>query len=133
MVFYGSSGKGHGGMDELSPVSNSFVAELSENGEIKKYTFSPNEAGLHYQPDFKELNGGNEPCKEALRLIEIFTGKNKKGLYETICLNTAPIFYISGSAGSLKEGVKMAYDVIDSGCAMDKLTEWMDVQGIKQV
>ena len=131
MVFYGLSGNGHGGMDELSPVSDSFVAELSEKGEVKNYTFSPKEAGLHYQPDFKELEGGDEPHKEALRLIEIFTGNNKTGLYETICLNTAPILYISGNAGSLREGVKMAHDIIDSGRAMDKLIEWINVQGKK--
>ena len=128
MVFYGSSKNGSGGMDELSPVSDSFVAELSENGEIKNYTFSPKEAGLLYQPALEELAGGDVPHKEALRLIKIFSRGDKKGLYETVCLNAAPIFYVSGDVGSLKEGVAKARDIIDSGRAMLKLREWIHVQ-----
>lgn len=131
MVFYGKSGNGAGGIDELSPVAESFVAELSEEGDIINYTLSPDKVGLHYTATMEEIAGGNDPNQEALRLLRVFAGKDKKASYETICLNTAPVFYVAGEVLSLKQGVEKARDIIDSGNAMDKLSQWVEVQNRK--
>jgi len=128
MVFHGSTGNCTGGMDELSPVAESFVAELSEDGSIEQYTLTPESIGLRHWSTIEEIAGGADPHNEALKLLKVFTGKEKQILYETICLNTAPIFYIAGSVSSLKVGMNRARDVIDSGKALDKLRQWVQTQ-----
>jgi len=128
MVFYGSSGNGTGGMDELSPTAKSWVAELSEDGNIKHYSLSPETIGIRYPVTPDEISGGNDPEKEALRLLKVFTSKETKALYETICLNAAPIFYVAGKTTDIKSGIEKSRDIIDSGKAMDKLKEWVVTQ-----
>jgi len=128
MVFHGRSGNGAGGMDELSPVGESFIAELFQDGDIVSYTLSPEEIGLCHRLTVEEISGGADPRKEALRLLEVLAGRNKGALYETICINTAPIFYIAGEVQNLKEGGKRAGQIIDSGRAIDKLMEWVQAQ-----
>lgn len=128
MVFCGQSGNGAGAMDELSPVAESDIAELSQEGEITCYSILPERVGVLYNSKISEISGGNDPQKEALRLLKVFTGQDKKALYETICLNTAPILYVAGEAQNLKAGMKKARDIIDRGHAMDKLMQWVDAQ-----
>ncbi|MBW2116604.1 MAG: anthranilate phosphoribosyltransferase [Deltaproteobacteria bacterium] len=128
IVFHGSVGTGAGGMDELSPVGESFVAELSETGKITNYNLYPEEIGVHYEWAVGEISGGDDPEKEARKLLKVFTGKDKWALYETICLNTAPILYVAGDVRTLKEGFEKAKDIIDAGRAMDKLKQWVQAQ-----
>jgi len=128
MVFYGSSGNGRGGMDELSPIAESWVAELSENGNIEHYAVSPKTLGIRYPVTPDEIAGGNDPETEALRLLKVFTSKDKKALYETICLNAAPIFYVAGKTTGITSGIEKSRHMIDSGKAMDKLNEWVITQ-----
>jgi len=128
MVFYGSSGNGTGGMDELSPISESWVAELSEDGNIEHYALSPKTLGIRYPVTPGEIAGGNDPEKEAIRLLKVFTSKDKKALYETICLNAAPIFYVAGKTSDIISGIDKSRHLIDSGKAMDKLKEWVVTQ-----
>ncbi|MGB9499728.1 MAG: anthranilate phosphoribosyltransferase [Dissulfuribacterales bacterium] len=128
IVFYGSNGNGNGGMDELSPIAKSWVAELSEDGNIKHYSLSPETMGIRYPVTPDEIAGGNDPEKEARRLLKVFTSKENKALYETICLNAAPIFYVAGKTTDIKSGIEKSRDIIDSGKAMDKLKEWVVTQ-----
>jgi len=128
MVFHGTSNNGNGGMDELSPVGDSFVAELSEDGNIHNYTLSPEGVDLNYTEMLSAISGGKDPHQEALRLLNVFVGKDKGALYKTICLNTAPIFYVAKEVKSLKVGVDRARDVIESGSALDRLRQWVKTQ-----
>ncbi|MBW2603290.1 MAG: anthranilate phosphoribosyltransferase [Deltaproteobacteria bacterium] len=128
MVFYGSSGNGMGGMDELSPISESWVAELSEDGNIEHYVLSPEILDIRYPVTPEEIAGGNHPEKEALRLLKVFTSKDKKALYETICLNAAPIFYVAGKTTGINSGIEKSREIIASGKAMHKLKEWIATQ-----
>jgi anthranilate phosphoribosyltransferase len=128
MVFYGSSGNGMGGMDELSPISESWVAELSEDGNIEHYALSPEILDIRYSITPEEIAGGNDPEMEALKLLTVFTSKDKKALYETICLNAAPIFYVAGKTAAIKSGIEKSREIIASGKAMNKLKEWIVTQ-----
>jgi len=128
MVFHGLTGNGFGGIDELSPVANSHVAELNPDGSIEEYTLTPEAAGLRRHSTIAEIAGGDHPQNEALRLLKVFTGNDKQILYETICLNAAPIFYVANHVADLKEGVDKARDIINSGKALDKLRQWVQTQ-----
>jgi anthranilate phosphoribosyltransferase len=46
MVFHGQSGNGSGGIDEIAPVAETSIGELSEEGDIVFYTLSPEDVGL---------------------------------------------------------------------------------------
>ncbi|MBN1932428.1 MAG: anthranilate phosphoribosyltransferase [Desulfobacterales bacterium] len=128
LVFHGQSGNGSGGMDEISPVAESLAAELSAEGNIAYYRLEPKDLGLRGALNLSEIAGGSDPNHEAVRLLKVFNGKDKKTLYETICLNTAPIFYVADEVRNLKEGVEKARDIIDSGDALDKLRMWVHMQ-----
>ena len=128
LVFHGTSGNGVGGIDELSPVGKSYVAELEADGNIMHYTVDPDSMGLMHSITLKDIAAGNDLQEEALRLLRLFTGKDKGSLYETICLNAAPIFYVTRQVNTLQTGVEKARDIIDSGQAMDKLWQWVQSQ-----
>jgi anthranilate phosphoribosyltransferase len=128
MVFHGTSGNGVGGMDELSPVAKSLIAELKEDGDIINYTLTPDAIGIHYTWDLKAIAAESHQHQTALKLLKVFMGKNKGAWYETICLNTAPLFYLTEDVKNLKEGVEKARDIIDSGLAMEKLRQWVQTQ-----
>ncbi|MDL1958637.1 MAG: anthranilate phosphoribosyltransferase [Deltaproteobacteria bacterium] len=128
MVFHGLNEDGSEGMDEVSPLGENLVAELFEDGRIVTYVFLPDEAGIHSRPTQEELLSEFDQHEEALRLLRIFNRKDTGGRYKTICLNAAPIFYVSGEVRNLKEGFEKAQEIIDSGQAMDKLEEWVEVQ-----
>jgi anthranilate phosphoribosyltransferase len=126
MVFHGRTD--NGGIDELSPIKESMIAELTEHGDVRKYTVTPEIMGIQPIDAVSRIAGGKDPHTEAIRLLEVFSGKEKDALYATVCLNTAPIFYIAGTVRSLKQGVEKARDVIDSGFALEKVREWSRVQ-----
>jgi len=128
LAFHGTSGTGVGGIDELSPVGKSYVAELEPDGNILRYTVDPNSVGLMNTIKLKDIAARNDPREEAHRLLRLFTGIDKGPLYETICLNTAPIFYVTKEVDTLQKGVEKARDIIDSGQAMDKLWQWVQTQ-----
>jgi anthranilate phosphoribosyltransferase len=92
------------------------------------YTVDPDAMGLIHTITLKDIAAGNDPKEEALRLLRLFNGNDKGPLYETICLNTAPIFYVTRQVDSLRKGVEKARDIINSGRAMDKLWQWVHRQ-----
>jgi anthranilate phosphoribosyltransferase len=128
LVFYGTSGNGSNGIDELSPVGKSYVAELEPDGNIVNYTVDPGAMGLKHPVTLKDIAAENDPEKEALRLLRLFTGMDNGPLYETICLNTAPVFYVTRQVNTLAAGVEKAREIIDSGQAMHQLWQWVQVQ-----
>jgi len=128
LVFHGASGNGHKGIDELSPVDTNLSAELSEDGSIREFRISPQELGINKDAQLEEIASGASVQEEALRLARIVTGRDQGTLYETVCLNAAPIFYISGAVSSLEQGMEKSRELIDSGRVLDKLSQWVESQ-----
>jgi anthranilate phosphoribosyltransferase len=56
------------------------------------------------------------------------SGVDKDARYNIVCLNVAPILYLTGRAKDLKEGFNMARDILDSDRALDKLKGWVAAQ-----
>lgn len=110
---------GSDGLDELTTTGPSHVASL-ENGSIKVFDVSPEEAGLA-RARMEDLKGGDaEENAEALRgLLD-----GQAGAYRDIVLfNTAASLIVAGKADDLKGGVKLASEAIDSGAAKAVLEE----------
>ncbi|MGE0902472.1 MULTISPECIES: anthranilate phosphoribosyltransferase [Dehalococcoides] len=126
LVIYGSAPGGRG-MDELSVLGESLIAELGEDGQIINYSLSPADFGL--KPGRMEdiLTSGDKQ-RETLRLLRILSGGENGAAFDAVCLNAAPVFYIAGEADSLQQGYAKAAEIIRSGAAIAKLRQWVQTQ-----
>ncbi|WP_068775405.1 anthranilate phosphoribosyltransferase [Paenibacillus sp. FJAT-26967] len=107
------------GLDEISISAPTQITELKD-GTIRTYSVSPDDLGIQSH-DLHLIKGG-DAGENADIIRRIFIGD--KGAHREIVLaNAGACFYVTGSAGTLQEGVKLAADVIDSGRAMEKLQQ----------
>lgn len=108
---------GGDGTDELSIAAASKVAAL-EHGVVKEFTVHPEDAGLPYHP-FEAIMGG-APAENAAALRALLDGE--KGAYrDAVLYNTAAALVVADKAATLRDGVEMARESIDSGAAKAKL------------
>lgn len=113
---------GAGGVDELSLAGKNKTAYLKE-GKVKEFNFAPEIAGLEEAPLESILGGSPEENKKIT--LDILKGK-KGPKRDVILLNSAAAFLVQDKVNSLKEGVKMAAEIIDSGQALEKLNELIE-------
>jgi anthranilate phosphoribosyltransferase len=126
-VVHGRSRDASRGMDELSTLGRSYVAEMAEDGSIREYALMPQDLGIRAAEEAEILHrDGRE--KEALRLLRLLCGRERGSRRAIVCLNAAPLLCITGHASSLKEAMEKAEDIIDSGRAMKKLHDWVKHQ-----
>ncbi|PLR80887.1 anthranilate phosphoribosyltransferase [Bacillus canaveralius] len=114
------SGAGH--MDEASLQGENHLVIL-DAGEIKKQVLLPEEAGLS-QYDNQEIKGGDS--RENAEILQAVL-KGKTGAYrDTVLLNAGIGIYAGGKAASIKKGIELATESIDSGAALDKLEQLIE-------
>ncbi|MCC8015086.1 MAG: anthranilate phosphoribosyltransferase [Eubacterium sp.] len=106
------------GMDELTITANNNVAEI-KNGEITQYVLTPEELGFE-RADSAELKGGDAEYNKGITL-SILKGEEKGARRDVVLLNAAAALYTCGIAPSIKDGLKLAADSIDSGKALEVL------------
>jgi len=108
---------GEGGLDELSLLGKSVVAQWNKN-EVKEFVIRPEDAGL--KPcKVEDLRGGDAE-ENAEILKEILSGKTGPKR-DMVLLNAGAAIFLADKAKSLKEGVVLAAESIDSMEAMKKL------------
>ena len=107
------------GLDEISVCGPTKISELRD-GQIRNYTLTPEEVGLK-RCRLEEIQGGNpEQCADALRAVL----RGEKGAKrDVVLLNSGAALYVSGAAGSVAEGMRLAAQSIDSGKAQAKLEQ----------
>ncbi len=109
---------GNDGMDELSITGASSVAAL-EDGEIKGLEVHPEDAGLPVHRLRDILGGTPEENADALRALL----DGEAGAYrDAVLLNAAAALVVADRASSLKEGVEIATESIDSHRAKAAVT-----------
>lgn len=113
MVVYGQDK-----LDEISMSAPTFVCEI-QDGWFHSYTIEPEDFG-YTRCQKAELVGGT-PQENAQITRDILTGKEKGGKRCAVCLNAGAALYVTGKADTIKEGVRMAEQLIDSGAALKKL------------
>ncbi|MGV8174676.1 MAG: anthranilate phosphoribosyltransferase [Methanothrix sp.] len=128
-VVHGKSRDGCRGMDELSTLGSSKVAEIDGDGGIQEYDLWPEELGIEAALEKELLHQGGRD-EEALNLLRLLMGEEQGPRRDIVCLNAAPILCIRGHAASLKEGLMRAGDIIDQGRAIRKLQEWVAEQNV---
>jgi anthranilate phosphoribosyltransferase len=95
------------------------VAELREDGTVRTFTLSPEDAGLERVP--REAIAGGEAEENARRLKALLEGE-RSGIRTAVLLNAAAALVVVGLAPDLRQGVKQAEEAIDSGAAARKLS-----------
>ncbi|MCX5854592.1 MAG: anthranilate phosphoribosyltransferase [Deltaproteobacteria bacterium] len=126
MVVYGKDAKSGYGMDELSLSGGTVVHEFTRNG-CNEYTLLPEDAGLKQTP-FEEMAAIGDPATEAVRFIQVLSGKKHKACIDFTCLNAGAILYTAGKCDSIRKGVEMGRASIESNHAIEKLRQWTACQ-----
>ncbi len=110
---------GAGGIDELSPVGPSVVAEVVDGG-VRDRTIDPHELGL--EPCSLEELAGGSPDENAAAIRRVFAGE-PGGKRSAILLNAAGAIAAGGHAEDLREGIELARAALDSGAVVTRLEE----------
>jgi anthranilate phosphoribosyltransferase len=105
---------GSDGLDELTTTGISDVAVV-DAGKVSTFRISPRNAGL---PDARpeDLTGGN--AVENAAHIRAVLGGLKGPLRDIVLLNAAAALLVAGKVSTLREGVALASESIDSGKAL---------------
>ena len=105
-------------LDEISMSAPTSVCEIRD-GWFQSYTVTPEQFG-YTRCSKEELKGGT-PEENAEITRAILAGTERGPKRDAVCLNAGAALYITGRAGTMEEGVRMAEGLIDSGKAMEKL------------
>ena len=118
MVVYGQDK-----LDEISMSAPTTVCEFKD-GWYKKYVICPEDFGFE-RCSKQDLQGGT-PEENAKITRDILSGQ-KGHKRNAVLMNAGAALYIGGKAQSMKEGIDMAADLIDSGKAMETLEKFIEL------
>ena len=118
MVVYGQDK-----LDEISMCAPTTVCECKD-GWYKTYTVAPEDFGFS-RCSKNDLLGGT-PAENAEIVLSILKGEqgNRRN---AVLLNAGAALYIGGRAESMKDGVALAGELIDSGKALRTLEDFVDM------
>lgn len=118
MVVYGQDK-----LDEISVSAPTTVCEF-KNGWFKSYVIAPEDFGLECCSKADLVGGTPQENAEITRAIL----KGEQGpKRNAVLLNAGAALYLGGKAESMKEGVALAAEIIDSGKAYDTLQKFIEV------
>ena len=120
MVVYGSDK-----LDEISLSAPTVICEFRE-GWSKRYKIAPEDFGMK-RCKKEELAGGTPEENAAITLC-ILEGE-KGARRNAVLLNAGAALYIGDKAGSIKEGIALAAELIDSKKALDTLHRFITISG----
>jgi len=108
----------HGdGLDEIATTGTTQVAEWRD-GFVRLFNITPEAVGLP-RAAMADLRGG-DPRQNAQALRELLAGE--RGAYRDIVLmNAAAAFLVADRVETLRDGIAMAAEAIDSGAARQAL------------
>jgi anthranilate phosphoribosyltransferase len=133
MVVHGYDDNDEPAMDEISTIGKTRIA-LLDNGQITVQEIYPEDFGVK-RCDPKHIKAP-ETIEENLEVVKaVLTGKKESdeeaARLELCLVNSAAILFIAGKAQNLEEGVRIAKDSVESGRAMKKLLELIDISNSK--
>lgn len=110
---------GEGVMDEITTTGATEINE-SRGQEVKTYSVTPEEFGFA-RVTYDDLTGG-DAAENARIMVELLKGK-KGAQRDIVVFNSAAALYAADKAVSIKEGIVLATEAIDSGKALRKLEQ----------
>ncbi|SHJ04100.1 anthranilate phosphoribosyltransferase [Desulfosporosinus lacus] len=112
---------GHDGLDEVTLCSTTTVCEVFE-GKLNSFFLDPEQLGFKKCTP-EELVGGN-PDENAKIALDILNGE-KGPKRDIVLLNTAVCLYMFHSHTTLRDCVRLAAEIIDSGKAKAQLERFI--------
>ncbi|RJP29757.1 MAG: anthranilate phosphoribosyltransferase [Candidatus Omnitrophota bacterium] len=108
---------GDDGLDEISVSDSTVVSEL-RNGKISTYKIFPEDFNIK-RVDLKYLQTSDIAGNK--KVIMDVLGGSKSPCRDIVVLNSAAALFAAGTVGSIKSGMGLAAESIDSGRALRKL------------
>ena len=110
---------GEDGLDEITTTGFTYVSELKD-GIVTDYKIYPEDFGIK-RTILKNISGGTAKDNADI-ILNILKGE-KGPQRDIVVLNTAAALYVGKKCETIKAGVLLAEDLIDSGKALRKLEE----------
>lgn len=114
---------GADGLDEATVTARTRVAELKD-GLIQTYDLDPLDLFEETYPA-SDLRGGDAETNAGIT-GEILSGDRRGACRQIVLLNAALAIMAGGKAGTIREGLAVAAECIDSGAALRKLRELIE-------
>lgn len=116
MVVYGQDR-----LDEISLSAPTKVCEI-DGSDLITYEITPEQFGFD-RCSKEELKGGT-PEENARITLDILKGQKGAGR-NAVVLNAGAALYVAGRAETIREGIRLAEEAIDSGRAKEKLEQFI--------
>lgn len=127
LVVHGFDAEKKKGMDELSTLGESMIHEFHPDGTEHTFSLVPEDVGLK-RSEYGAIAALGDIRKEAVRFMQVIAGSGHSECIDLTCLNAGAIFYLVGKAECIGAGVAVGKEIIQSGQALSKLSEWVAVQ-----
>lgn len=124
MVVYGQEK-----LDEISMSAPTTVCEIKD-GWVKNYVITPEQFGL--ERCTKEDLAGGTP-EENAAITRSVLGGEKGPRRNAVLMNAGASLYIGGKADSMKDGIALAAELIDSGKALETLEKLIKISNRPEV
>ena len=120
------------GQDKLDEISLSAPTKICEinNGWFKTYTVTPEKFGFT-RCTKADLRGGT-PAENAQITRDILSGATGP-MRNAVLMNAGAALYLYDKADSLKSGIALAAELIDSGAALKTLEKVIEVSNRPEV
>lgn len=113
------------GLDELSTLGETLVCELRD-GRVEEYSLhADRDLGLP-TASVDELAAGDTVEENALILKAVLDGSDRGSRRDIVALNAAGVFLAAGVVADLREGLRLANEILDSGAAMRTLVKLVE-------
>jgi len=112
------------GLDEISLLGKTRISEL-KNGWVRTYDIAPEDFGME-RCKLEEIKTGT-PTENADTIRDVFALKIKGARRDAIVLNSAGALIVGGAVEDFKQGIALANELIESGAAMKKLKDWVEM------
>ncbi len=116
---------GAGGLDEVSPLGPTHVAEL-RRGAVRAFTFDPADAGVE-RCSAADLAGGT-PVENAAIITRVLAGEPGPAA-DTVALNAGFVAVLAGRAPDFRAGVALARTALENGAALRLLRQLVHATG----
>jgi len=105
--------RGQDGLDEISLTAKTRCFLIAEDGQEKQFLIDPEKYGFS-MVSMEELKGGSG-AENAAHGQDLLEGKGKKALRDICVLNAGAALFIAGKARTIRSGIELAADALDSG------------------
>ncbi len=110
------------GLDEISISTTTHVAEL-DGGEVREYTLEPEQYGIGRASSLEAIRV--DTAAESLAIIRRVYAGHSGPAADILTLNAGAAIYVARLTQSLASGIERAREILASGAAWDKLSEFI--------